>query len=373
MRRTHYGLRSGTGRGLSDSPARAILGALFYPLKLVVHLALMGVAVASVAPLLADPAPMLAVFETFRLHMALASLPLAALALCFRPRLLALLGLFAFAWNIGTVWSYLPLLHEPESTLPGGTLADAKTGADKTAHLKIVSVNVWYRNDDYHAAVNYLESTDADVIALIEVTPQWVTAVQPLFAKYPYRIDCMQSAPPCELLLMSKHPFERAYAGRIEGRSPIIAWGTIAVGERSVTVAATHFAWPIRKAVDDDRIMPGGALQPPALPDAYPLAQSRQAANLAQYLQTLGPDLILMGDFNSVPWSRTQETLRSATGLENAGPMVPTWPSWQPRWSRLPIDHIMTRGALIRQSFKSGFYIGSDHLPVEAEIAVLPK
>jgi len=45
----------------------------------------------------------------------------------------------------------------------------------------------------------------------------------------------------------------------------------------------------------------------------------------------------------------------------------------QPFWIRLPIDQIMTRGALTRLDFKSGFYIGSDHLPVEAEIAVKPE
>jgi endonuclease/exonuclease/phosphatase (EEP) superfamily protein YafD len=121
--------------------------------------------------------------------------------------------------------------------------------------------------------------------------------------------------------------------------------------------------------MDSDRVIAGGALQP-AFAEAYPLVQSEQGANLAQYLQTLGPDLVLMGDFNSVPWSRTQESLRKASGLQNAGPMVPTWPSWQPSWIRLPIDQIMTRGALARLSFNSGYYIGSDHLPVEAEIAV---
>jgi len=98
--------------------------------------------------------------------------------------------------------------------------------------------------------------------------------------------------------------------------------------------------------------------------------QSQQARNLAQYLEGLGPDLVLMGDFNSVPWSRTQKALRAATGLKNDGPMVPTWPSWQPSWIRLPIDQIFTRGALTRLDFRHGKYIGSDHLPVEAEIAV---
>jgi len=36
-----------------------------------------------------------------------------------------------------------------------------------------------------------------------------------------------------------------------------------------------------------DRILPGGALQP-TLADAYPLVQSEQAANLAQYLKGSG-------------------------------------------------------------------------------------
>jgi endonuclease/exonuclease/phosphatase (EEP) superfamily protein YafD len=357
MRRTRFGSRGWAGA--SDAPWRRVAAGVFYPVQLLVHLGLIGIAVASVAPLLAGSLPPLASFESFRLHMAVASLPLTVLALAFRPRWLAVLGPLAFAWNIVPVWPWLPM-H------------DTAVAAQDRPHLKVVSANVWYRNDGIDAAIHYLESTDADVIGLIEVTPQWLTALQPLYARYPYRIDCMQTMPPCEMLLLSKHPFQRSYAGRIEGRSPTIAWGEIAFGGRSVTVAATHLAWPLRAAVEGSRIMPGGALQP-ALADAYPLVQSEQAANLAEYLKSLGPDLVLMGDFNSVPWSRTQSVLRAATGLENAGPMVPTWPSWQPFWIRLPIDQIMTRGALTRLDFGSGFYIGSDHLPVEAEIAVQPE
>jgi endonuclease/exonuclease/phosphatase (EEP) superfamily protein YafD len=341
------------------APAEGVFGALLYPVKLLVHLGLLGVFLGSFAPLFAHQMPAFATFESFLPHMTAASLPLALLALCFRPRWLAVLGPLVFLWNIGTIWPYLPI---------GEPVAAEAEGVP----LKVVSANVWYRNDGYEAAVHYLESTDADVIALIEVTPQWLTALQPLYAKYPYRVDCMQTTPPCEMLLLSRHPFQRAYAGRIEGRAPVIAWGEVAFQGRSITVAATHLGWPLRAAMSSDRVIASSALQP-AFADAYPLEQSEQAANLAQYLKTLGPDLVLMGDFNSVPWSRTQETLRAATGLEDAGPMVPTWPSWQPSWIRLPIDHIMTRGALARRSFRHGFYIGSDHLPVEAEITVTPE
>lgn len=339
-----------------------VVAALLYPVQLFVHVGLIGIFLGSFAPLLAHQVPPLATFESFQLHLTLASLPLAALALLFRPRWFALLGLLAFAWNIVPLWPYLPF-QEP---------ALESAGAESTPKLKVVSANVWYRNDSYAAAIRYFEATDADVIALIELTPQWLTALQPLFKKYPYRIDCMQSLPPCEIMLLSKQPFARAYAGRIDGRAPVIVWGEIAFQGRPVTIAATHLSWPLRAAVDDARVLPSGALQP-ALDDTYPLVQSQQAGNLAQYLNGLGPDLVLMGDFNSVPWSRTHLALRAATGLRNEGPMVPSWPNWQPPWIRLPIDHIMTRGALTRLSFKTGRYIGSDHRPVEAEIALTPE
>ena len=371
MRRTGFGSRAWTGRGGSPSLLGPVLAAIFYPVKLLVHVGLLGITFGSLAPLLGDRFPPFATFESFLMQMTAASLPLALLALCFRPRWFAILGPLVFAWNIGTLWPYLPL-HEPDGLLANGAVADAKTGADSTTRLKVVSANVWYRNDGTDAAIHYIESTDADVVALIELTPQWQKAMQPLYEKYPYRADCMSSRPPCELLLMSKYPFERSYAGRIDGRSPVIAWGDIKVGTRTVTVAVTHLSWPLRAEIDGERIMPGGAMQP-SLPETYPLVQSQQAANLAQYLNGLGPDLVLMGDFNSVPWSRTHRALRAATGLKDAGPMVPTWPSWQPKWNRMPIDHILTRGALARLDFKSGNYIGSDHLPVQAEIAVMPE
>src|SRR3954464_6928005 len=130
MRRTRL-----ESRGWADrKPWQRIAAGVLYPVRLVVRLGLIGIAAASVAPLLADRLPPLATFESFRLHMAVASLPLAVLGLCFRPRWLAVLGLLAFAWNIATVWPYMPL-HEAEAGLADGATADA--GGDSAPHLKV--------------------------------------------------------------------------------------------------------------------------------------------------------------------------------------------------------------------------------------------
>jgi endonuclease/exonuclease/phosphatase (EEP) superfamily protein YafD len=346
-----------------SSPVRRLLGALLYPVRLVVHAVLLGVFVASFSPFFSETLPGLAVFESFLPQLAAAALLLTLPALLFRPRWFAMLGPIAFAWNIATVWSYLPWPH-------------AETGAsaeDAAPALKVVSANVWYRNDSTEAGLNYFRGSDADVIAVIEATPQWKMALEPLYPKYPYRIDCVERRPPCEMMLLSKYPFRRSFAGAIDGRSPFILWGEIAFQGKPIVVAATHLAWPLRAAAGNAGATTAGTLQAAPLAGSDPLVQSQQGHALADYLQGLGADLVLMGDFNSVPWSRTQVALRAAAGLEDAGPMVPTWPSWQPAWSRLPIDHIMTRGALGRREFRSGPYIGSDHLPVEAEIVLRPQ
>jgi endonuclease/exonuclease/phosphatase (EEP) superfamily protein YafD len=156
-----------------DISAGRLLGAIAYPLKLVVQVGLLGAAVATVAPLLARHAPVLAFFESFRLQLAVGGAALAILGLLFRPRWLVLLGVLAAAWNCAILWPYLPSWRA------------APAAAEEAGALKVVSVNLWYRNDSYDAAITYLRETDADVIGLVEVTPQWLTALQPLFARYP--------------------------------------------------------------------------------------------------------------------------------------------------------------------------------------------
>jgi endonuclease/exonuclease/phosphatase (EEP) superfamily protein YafD len=347
--------RRGMGNFGEDSFARRLLGAVLYPVKLVVQVSLLGAAVATVAPMLAGEAPVLAFFESFRLQLCIGGAILAVLGLLFRPRWMVLLGVLAVVWNLAILWPYLPFRD--------ATASDAASGG-----LKVVSVNLWYRNDSYEPAVNYLMRTDADVIGLVELTPQWLTALKPLLERYPYRADCMESTPPCEIMLFSKRPFTKSFAGRIDGKRPSIVWGQIDFAGRTITVAETHLSWPLLPSTDNTQATVAGTMQPEPLIGTDPLVQSQQGSAIAQYLSGLTEDLVLMGDFNSVPWSTTHKAFRAATGLHNEGPMVETWPAWGPFWMRLPIDHIFVRGALERRNFRRGPYVGSDHLPVEAEI-----
>jgi endonuclease/exonuclease/phosphatase (EEP) superfamily protein YafD len=69
---------------------------------------------------------------------------------------------------------------------------------------------------------------------------------------------------------------------------------------------------------------------------------------------------------NATPWSHTFQELLSA-GL-TVPHFTPTWPSG---WGRLgiPIDHVLGRGVRITE-LRAGPALGSDHLPVLAEIVI---
>ncbi|WP_459858046.1 endonuclease/exonuclease/phosphatase family protein [Dongia sp. agr-C8] len=102
------------------------------------------------------------------------------------------------------------------------------------------------------------------------------------------------------------------------------------------------------------------------------LAQSQQAANLARHVNKLPHDLVVMGDFNNASWSRMQIAFRQATGLDNRGHYLPSWPTFMPQVLRLPIDQVFVRGGVQATALRLGPAVGSDHLPVEAEVAVGP-
>jgi len=88
------------------------------------------------------------------------------LGVCFlllRSRKAALLALAVAVWNIVQFWP--ALVDLPES-------APAQAGA---APLKVLAFNLWYANTDPGATLAYLAHSDADVIGLVEATPQLKT------------------------------------------------------------------------------------------------------------------------------------------------------------------------------------------------------
>ena len=329
-------------------------------LLFVFALALLGIGAVSLLPLLWRWVPQSVALVPAAPQFAVAALVLSLCFLLLRARKLALLAFAVTAWNVVLVW---PGVGELSVSSP------ARAGAQP---LKLISFNLWYRNTDPVATLAYLAHSEADVIGLVEATPRLKAALAPLRVLYPYSIDCIDRDPDCEIMLLSKVSLRNPYAGKIDGRYPYIAEAEIDWGGRPVTVVVTHVAWPFmvpyRAAPVTTTLVPAR----PRLPDVPDLAQSRQAANLAAHVNKLPQDLVVMGDFNNASWSRVQIAFRAATGLDNRGHYLPSWPTFTWPIFRLPIDQVFLRGGLQARDVSLGPSVGSDHLPVEAEVMVGP-
>jgi endonuclease/exonuclease/phosphatase (EEP) superfamily protein YafD len=324
-------------------------------------LALLPLAALSLMPLLWNAEPRLVALVPAAPQFAAAA---AILALCFlllKARKPALAALGILVWNIVQVWPGL-------GDLTQGAAAEAGVAPP----IKVVAFNLWYKNENPGATLEYLAHSGADMIGLVEATPQLKNALAPLRVLYPYSIDCIGKDPSCEIMLLSKLPLQHAYAGKIDGAYPYIAEAGIDWGGHPVTVAMTHLSWPF--LLPEEPVLNATALEPrpPEFPDIPRLTQSLQAANLARHVNRLPRDLVLMGDFNSASWSSVQQAFRAATGLDNRGHYLPSWPSWTWPVLRLPIDHVFARGGARVSEMRLGPSVGSDHLPIEAEIAVGP-
>jgi endonuclease/exonuclease/phosphatase (EEP) superfamily protein YafD len=323
------------------------------------HIALIGLGFISFVPLLWHVDPRFVALVPAAPQFAAAGAILAVAYLLVKAGKPAVLAGVIVTWNLVQFWPALGFTA-------GGSQAEAGTAPV----LKVVALNLWYRNVDPKETLAYLAHSDADVIGLVEATPRLKDALLPLKILYPYSIDCVARDPSCEIMLLSKHPLENAYAGPIDGRYPYIAEAALNLGGRRITVVMTHLSWPFllpeKPALSATELTP--AL--PEFPDIPRLTQSVQAANLARHVNNLPGDLVLMGDFNSASWSAMQQAFRAETGLENHGYLLPSWPTWAWPILRLPIDHVFVRGQPRVTKINLGPNVGSDHLPVEAEIAI---
>ena len=237
------------------------------------------------------------------------------------------------------------------------------------ARLKIVSANLWYNAASYRRTLDFLMQSDADVIGMVEVIPAWREVLAPLIAKYPYKVDCGDVGPWCETMLLSKLPIVTKHKGYLAPETPAVAGGDILWGERRITVLAMHFTWPLQPVLEQAEGVIHESAAVPYLPGPLPnIRQAEQADAFARVISTLPSDLIVMGDFNSAPWSRVQKAFRIATGLDNESGWLLTWPSWLFKPLRLPLDQVLSRGHLAVTSFTAGPQTDSDHLPVIAEI-----
>lgn len=225
---------------------------------------------------------------------------------------------------------------------------------------RLMTFNVFGRNEEPESIVANIARVDPDFVTLQEYSPGVRAIVHPLLAGlYPHFQYCA-GGQRAFVSLYSKLPFEPldedACSSSImstDRTARIIVRVQTETGP-AFSLATTHNDWP-----------------------APVTRQAEQFARLRDALATVQPPLILVGDFNSTPWSYALRGFVSSAGLTRHTFNLPTFPTlwyylrdWRPTFPFLPIDHVMTRGNISIHDLRTGDPSGSDHLPIIVEFSV---
>ena len=191
-----------------------------------------------------------------------------------------------------------------------------------------------------------------DIVGLVEVSERSMEELAPLNHDDAYRVADPRGWH--GVALLSRVPLEFAeIRPLVSPRTPFLI-ANVTLQGRPVTLGLVHTAAPTagsRTALRNEQFKALAAVR-------------REFA---------GREIVLMGDFNTLPWSLAFRRLTADTGLQHAAAGFgyrPTWPAQRPPILGIPIDHFLVSHGLVVHEFGTVGPTGSDHLGIYAEIGV---
>jgi len=222
-------------------------------------------------------------------------------------------------------------------------------GDTQTPLLRVSTVNLSARNRQHDSILQFIDHTDADLIIVQELTPEWMQYLRAAGRKYAYSI-----------LL----PREDNFGLALYSRLPIVRSQTVTLGEFDNPAIIATIKW-----ADTEFTIIGLHLYPPVSAELAAM-RNTQLARLTEIARALGSPLIIAGDFNSTPWSPHFRTFLQRAALiptSAVAGIAGTWPAWFAMLS-IPIDHCLTSDHfdVVRQYV--GPDVGSDHYPIVVDL-----
>lgn len=257
----------------------------------------------------------------------------------------ALTAVCALLLNVGPVWPSLA--------------SQAPPAPRNGVKVKFLLSNL-YKNNYYHERFfQVLRAENPDIVALVEVKSHWQDAL--LSSPYMRRIyPFFFINPRGETALFSRLPLldpEVRFIQKSYASQSFVQARVLASNGRAAGLVLIH--------------------PPHATSEIDGLRQEKLFSYLLDQRQTLPKPLILMGDFNTPPWSNQFIRLKDGLSLSDSRAGFGLQASWPVSLGPVslgvplfPIDHILTGQGVSTLRRKTGPSIISDHLPVIATLLV---
>lgn len=245
---------------------------------------------------------------------------------------------------LSTLWLVAPELTRSLS---------APAPADAPHQLKIIQFNAEPKPARFESMARWLVSQDPDILVLEDSTAPLRALI---LRRMPRRMAC---SPRCQVAILSRaQPEEVATMGGGRwGLDPHTIVASFAPADGGYIVIGSHYSRPglvARKSMTEKTVVQA--------------ENSRRLGRMAAPLPRAR--LIVVGDFNSAPWSFALRRDDEGLGVERRTQALYSWPAYWFGPPFLPIDHIYAGPAWRTVSVARGPRIGSDHYPVVAVLAL---
>lgn len=256
-----------------------------------------------------------------------------------------------FAINLVMIIPVWNNLYQPKPVVP-----------ENGQKLTMLLSNVFVKSANTKGVVEMIKQYDADIVTLQEVWEHWPENLKQTDLKLAYPYQAFD--PERGNLILSKLPILSSYllTGK-KNTEDLFARQRMSVLELTVQL-------PDGKTVELLNMHP-----PVPVFGFAPVTQRYMEfvnASASNYLNKNNTPLIVYGDFNSSVFSHYYQSLLRHSGLHSARDgfgLKPTWPSvFPPFW--IGIDHVLLSHHFKVKEFKTGPFIGSDHLPVYVELVL---
>lgn len=218
-----------------------------------------------------------------------------------------------------------------------------------TAALSVMSSNLYAANNDYENHVDFLKSTDPDIIVFQEYTTAWDAALSDSLGVYPYRLIVPMDTP-FGIAVYSKLPLlDEKVVYLLSNVRPSIE-ANVSVAGKLIKIFGTH--------------------APPPMSNVLYTERNQHFQKISEIALEQTDAMIVMGDLNVSPWSDHfryfLESGELSDGRRGFG-VLPTWPTWFLPL-QIPIDHIVVNSSVSVTAFSSSSDLNSDHRTIWANL-----
>lgn len=307
----------------------------------VVALVRLGAAVSLLSLLSLLPWHPFPLLEHFRLHL---------LAGCAFVALVAALARRGRSFDVAAACALVNLILVTPAL--SGT---AHPGPGDGVKVRLLLSNVLTSNRDSAALARAIRELDPDLIALVEPDRRWFAALAPALAEYEARRE-VSSSGNFGIALYARGVMNVSVENLGSTLPTLVA--RVSLPPSSEGVGPVPFDFVLTHPI-------------PPMTAVNAASHRRQLEAVAARVASLPGPVIVAGDFNTTPWSRSFARFLSATGLLDSRdgfgvhatyPVFGAWPM------RIPIDHVLVSpsiGVLTRRVERD---VGSDHFPIFVEL-----